>query len=176
MIIAEQKKKENIIEYILYMRQIQEIIRANSFDINKIDNLIINKYDVTNSVKDDIRNWFSNLILEMKKENIEKHGDLQSIKILITELTELHNKLLKSQDGFKHQELFRWAKSYISEYRNLSKANNESDIEICINAVNSLLLLRLKQQSISDETAHAMQTFTNLLANLSLNYHKTNTQ
>ena len=34
MIIASQKKKENIAEYLLYMWQIEDIIRAYGLDID----------------------------------------------------------------------------------------------------------------------------------------------
>ncbi len=36
MIIASQKKKENIAEYLLYMWQIEDIIRAYGLDIDQI--------------------------------------------------------------------------------------------------------------------------------------------
>ena len=44
MIIAEQKYKENIIEYIIYIRQIQDIIRLANCDIEEINKLIIDQY------------------------------------------------------------------------------------------------------------------------------------
>ena len=36
MITASQKRKENIAEYLLYMWQIEDLIRANGLDIDKI--------------------------------------------------------------------------------------------------------------------------------------------
>ena len=42
MIIASQKKKENIAEYLLYMWQIEDIIRAYGLDIDQIQKHIIN--------------------------------------------------------------------------------------------------------------------------------------
>ena len=39
MIIAELKKKENIVEYILYIRQLMDIMRANNLEIQKIDEI-----------------------------------------------------------------------------------------------------------------------------------------
>ena len=44
MIIASQKKKENIAEYLLYMWQIEDIIRAYGLDIDQIQKHIINSY------------------------------------------------------------------------------------------------------------------------------------
>ena len=45
MIIARKKRKENIAEYILYMWQIEDIIRANNLNITKIENNIIQKWE-----------------------------------------------------------------------------------------------------------------------------------
>ena len=36
MLIAQQKLKENIAEYILYMYQIEDVIRAYQFDLDSI--------------------------------------------------------------------------------------------------------------------------------------------
>ncbi|MDE7144362.1 MAG: DUF4924 family protein, partial [Muribaculaceae bacterium] len=35
MIIASEKRKNNIAEYLLYMWQIEDIIRANNLDIDR---------------------------------------------------------------------------------------------------------------------------------------------
>lgn len=37
MIIARQKRKENIAEYLLYMWQVEDLIRANKFDMDSIN-------------------------------------------------------------------------------------------------------------------------------------------
>ena len=47
MIIASQKRKENIAEYLLYMWQIEDLIRANGLDINKIISNVIDRYDLS---------------------------------------------------------------------------------------------------------------------------------
>ena len=36
MIVAKQKRKENIAEYLLYMWQVEDLIRANQFDLSLI--------------------------------------------------------------------------------------------------------------------------------------------
>ena len=40
MIIARRKRKENIAEYLLYMWQVEDLIRANNFDMDSILSLI----------------------------------------------------------------------------------------------------------------------------------------
>ena len=53
MIIASQKRKENIAEYLLYMWQIEDIIRAYKLDIDTIDEQIVSKYNVPDDKKKD---------------------------------------------------------------------------------------------------------------------------
>ncbi|MBQ4476877.1 MAG: DUF4924 family protein, partial [Bacteroidales bacterium] len=51
-------------------------------------------------------------------------------------------------------------------------SNSDNEIEICIDAMYALLLLKLQHKSVSEETAQAMQTFGSLLANLADVYKK----
>ena len=46
MIIAEQKRKENIAEYLLYMYQVEDMIRANELDLESIEKTLISKFEV----------------------------------------------------------------------------------------------------------------------------------
>lgn len=166
MIIAELKKKENIIEYIIYMLQVQDILRGNNFDIEKINTLIINNYKITQDQRMQVREWYLSLISAMKNEGIEKTGKLSSIKEILNELNTLNQALLSDKNNYKHNELYVWAKKNIEEFKELSKSKTDNEIEICVNAMYALFLLRIQQKPISDETAQAMQTFSNLLANL----------
>ncbi len=55
MIIAEQKRRENIAEYLLYMYQVEDMIRANKLDFDSIERTLISKFDVPYGVKRDMR-------------------------------------------------------------------------------------------------------------------------
>ena len=46
MITASQKRKENIAEYLLYMWQIEDLIRANGLDIDKIRANVLERYNL----------------------------------------------------------------------------------------------------------------------------------
>ena len=71
MIIAKAKKKENIAEFILYMWQIEHLIRVLNFDIDKIYQNIILKFEQPDSVKKEMNDWYLGLIAMMKDENIK---------------------------------------------------------------------------------------------------------
>ncbi|MBO4875618.1 MAG: DUF4924 family protein [Bacteroidales bacterium] len=172
MIIAELKKKENIVEYILYMRQLADIMRANNMDIHRIDELLVSKFEVSEKEKLKINNWYQDLINKMHNENIVAGGDLKEIKDLITVLNKIHLTLLDDKEEYRHHELYTWAKPNIDEYKKLSRSNSDNEIEICIDAMYALLLLKLQHKSVSEETAQAMQTFGSLLANVADVYKK----
>lgn len=57
MKIAQAKRKENIAEYLLYMWQVEDIIRAFNLDINAIKENIIDHYDVDEQEKKEITDW-----------------------------------------------------------------------------------------------------------------------
>ena len=123
MIIAELKKKENIIEYILYIRQLTDIMRANKMDMNKIDSLIVSKYEVSEKEKLKIHKWYQDLADKIRDEKIIEHGDLKEIKDLISFLNKIHLAMLDDKDEYRHHELYNWAKPNIDEYKRLSRSH-----------------------------------------------------
>ena len=75
MITASAKKRENIAEYLLYMWQIEDIIRAYGLDIDKIEKNLVNHYaDLEEGKRREILDWYESLIDMMRREGKEKTG------------------------------------------------------------------------------------------------------
>ena len=72
MIIASQKHKENIAEYLLYMWQIEDIIRANNLDIDRITASVIDRFQLTDAQRKEMVEWYESLIDMMRREGVEK--------------------------------------------------------------------------------------------------------
>lgn len=51
MLIAQQKRKENLAEYILYLYQVEDLIRAFHLDMNLIDKNLVSRYQVNDEKK-----------------------------------------------------------------------------------------------------------------------------
>ena len=51
MYISQQLKQQNIAEYLLYMWQIEDLIRANGFDMEKIRKSVIEPYPIAEEQK-----------------------------------------------------------------------------------------------------------------------------
>ncbi len=69
MIIASRKHKENIAEYLLYMWQIEDIIRANGLDIDRIKSSVIDKFELTDVQRKELEEWYESLIDMMVLRN-----------------------------------------------------------------------------------------------------------
>ena len=72
MIIAQQKRKENIAEYLLYLWQVEDLLRACHLDIDTVDKAVISRYDVDEGTRHEIREWYESLIKMMELENVRE--------------------------------------------------------------------------------------------------------
>lgn len=170
MLIAKRLKEENISEYLLYMWQVEDMIRANKLDIEKIDEQIISRFDQPEGVKREIREWYENLIDMMRREGVVENGHLIINKNVIAELTELHLRLLKSQDEADYSAAYYKTLPFIVELRAKSPEKDIPEIETCFAALYGYLLMRLQKKEISGETQAAISQISSFLRILSRKY------
>ena len=167
MLIAQEKRKTNIAEYILYMWQVEDLIRAYKFNIDDIEDNLISQYPQSPRIKNDVRDWYANLILMMVQEGIREKGHLSFLKTLMDEITDLHIRLINLEGQEEYQQVYHNALVYLDEFRRKIADESTGDIETSVNALYGLLLLRLKKQQVSRETEIAMASFSKLMAMLS---------
>ena len=149
-----KSKKENIAEYILYLWQMEDYLRAFPAQA-----------DATAELHE--------LNEMMHREGIVEGGHLQLAQNALSELEELHTRLLQ-EDAIYRAAIIRLTPSL-----NLLKAKTDkptmSDIEACLLLLYQIMLLRLQKREITPETAYVQQQATRLLQFLSKIYydHKT---
>lgn len=170
MLIAKKLKEDNIAEYLLYMWQVEDLIRANRLDIDKIEEQIISRFDQPDNIKKDIKEWYENLIDMMRRENIITQGHLIINVNVISELTELHNRLLKSPKEADYSEIYYKTLPFIVELRSKSPDKNIPELETCFGALYGYLLMRLQKREISGETQAALSQISSFLRVLSQKY------
>lgn len=146
-----KSKRDNIAEYILYLWQIEDYLRA--FPQNA---------DATPELHD--------LHEMMHREGILEGGHLQLANNALSELEELHKQIL-NEDAMYRAAIMRLQPSL-----NLLKAKTDrptmSDIEACLTLLYQIMLLRLQKKEISPETADVQQRATQLLQFLSKTYYE----
>lgn len=172
MIIASQKRKENIAEYLLYMWQIEDIIRANDLDIDKIrENVIAKHANLSDEQRRQMEEWYDSLIDMMRCEGVEKSGHLQLNKNVIIQLVQLHNALLKDPRFAEYTRRFYASLPFIVELRSKAGDDPKGEIETCFNALYGMLMLRLRGAEITPETQQAVAQISQFIALLSHYFH-----
>ncbi len=172
MLIAQQKKSENIAEYILYMYQVEDIIRAFKFDIDSILANYVEPQLPDSSFMNQYRTWYTSLIQQMKSQKIEQSGHLTDTQEIMIELSYLHTTLLNTTKDEKYIALFDVATKYIDELKSKSNLKDKNQVEIAFHGMYMKLLLKLQKKEISPETEEAFDSMRILLAYLGRGYHK----
>jgi len=170
MFIAHKLKKENISQYLLYMWQIEDLIRAFQLNIDALNERIIGPYPVKDDERKSLYGWYESLIEMMRLENVQNAGHLQLNKNIMLELNELHGLLLKSGQDAGYNAKFYHILPFISQLRNQNKSNL-SDIELCFNFQYGIMLLRMKKAEITPETLQAQTEISKFMVLLSKNYN-----
>lgn len=145
-----RSKKDNIAEYILYLWQMEDYLRA--FPQNA---------DATPELHE--------LNEMMHREGILEGGHLALATNALSEVEELHAQIL-DEDA-----MYRAAMIRLRPALNLLKAKTDrptmSDIEACFVLLYQIMMLRLQKKEITPETADVQQRATQVLTFLSKCYH-----
>jgi hypothetical protein len=165
---ADQKKENNICEYIIHMYQTEDLLRAYNFDLESIKLHVIAHLPVEESEKESFLGWYDKIRKEMEQEEITITGHLNRVQEYVNQLTDLHNQLMVN-DG-EYQAIYKKAKPHIDHHLELSKGKLTNPIQICLNGVYGLLLLRLNGKKIEEELTSRIDSFGDVLSYLAYQF------
>jgi len=102
MLIAQQKQKENIVEYLLYMYQIEDIVRSLQCDMELILKDLIPSVLPNPSYRLAYEAWYAQICEELIRTGKKHKGHLYELEEVFTELTLLHRTLLEIMKDEKY--------------------------------------------------------------------------
>lgn len=172
MLIAQQKLKDNIAEYILYMFQIEDVVRAYELDLDRLMSEFVDAQLPDPSYHEQYLKWYEGIIRQMKFERIEKTGHLHELKDILVELSYLHNVLMNTASDSKYKTLFEAALPFMNEFKDRSNLKDKNEIELAFHALYMKLLLKLQKKEISAATEEAFDAMRALLAYIAHAYKK----
>ena len=176
MFIAKELRKKSIAEYLLYMWQIEDIIRAMGCSLPLIRKAYISKFtDYTDEQKEDEIDWFGNLVRMMNEEGKRDQGHLNINDIVVCDLVDLHQRLLQSNRFPIYNAEYYKVLPFIVELRGKGD-KNISEIETCLDALYGIMMLRMQKKEISPETEHAIKEISTFIGMLSDYYLKNETE
>ncbi len=170
MIIAREKKESNIIEYILYMWQVEDLVRAYQLNINEIKQHVVPQYNLEGELLQETIEWYDNLIESLKIEQKVEKGHLQVIMNQVNDLNRLHLQLLNDTKEIAYRHIYNATLPFIKEFDEKTGKSTENEIELCLMGIYSHFLLKLQGKEVSKGTAEAIKSFSNFLAFLGGKY------
>lgn len=140
------KKKDNIAEYILYLWQMEDYLRAFPRAMDDEQTM------------PELRNELQELSLMMHEENILAGGHLQLARNALLQLEELSDSL------YDEEATYRAALIRLQPQLNLFKAKTDrptmSDVEAGLTLLYQVMLLRVQHREISKSTQQTVDEVT----------------
>lgn len=184
MIIANRLKNENRAEYLLYMWQVEDIIRLYDCNIDRISDEYLSRFQLDADTMVAMREWYENLCEMMRSEAKKENGHLQINENVIIGLADLNAQLLASEKFPYYKQMYYKVLPYVVELRAKRAANHESEegnaeathapeegeadeFRLLFELLYGVMMLRLQKKPISDDTARATKDITALLGQLS---------
>ena len=158
MTIAEKKRTNNLAEYILYMFQTEDLIRAFEFDIERIKNDLVTLLASDDADKEEIGSWYETIANTMKSEGLEQTGHLEAVNKDINLLKDLFSKLKKKDDVFQ---------KIVANAQPLFSQSSLSEVDTCLNGMYAYLILKTDDLPVPDITSKRAEIFGEVLSYLS---------
>ena len=172
MRVAKQLIASNVCEYLLYMWQMEDTIRAFGLDTDRIEKEYVSRFQLSDAEAREEMEWIENLVRMMREEGCTESGHLQMNKGTLSLLVDLHQQLLHSPKHPFYSAAYYKALPFIVELRAKSGKEAMGELETCFNCLYGVMMLRLQGREVSSETQTALADISHLLAMLADAYKK----
>ncbi len=170
MFIALKYRETNIVEYVLYVWHIEELIRSFNFDIEEIEVNVMQKFNLNEAAHDEMKRWYQGLIQQMTEQDIREKGHLSELNELMTEIQYLHHSLMTVYQDKEYQTLAAQAAPSIETLKSKGDGRHRTDIEVAMNGLFGVLVLKLRKRQVSEETQEAIKSISTMMATLANHY------
>ena len=172
MFIAKELRKKSIAEYLLYMWQIEDVIRAMGCSLPLTRKAYVSKFtDYTDEQKEEELDWFGNLVRMINEEGKREQGHLNINSIVVKDMADLHKRMLQSNKFPIYSAEYYKVLPFIVELRNRGD-KDVNEIETCLDALYGIMMLRMQKKEITHETEHAIKEISTFIGLLSDYYIK----
>ena len=173
MDIAKAKRRENIAEYILYLWQLEDLLRALQFSPEAIfSTLVAPRRDIAEEQKHVFLLWYLDLANLLRQEGKEEKGHLEHTLHLIRDLHDLHLQLLKLPAGEHYRRTYARLEPELPRLRAVLGNPGISDTELCFRALYAAMLYRIRGEGGQQAVADTVEYISPAIAELASMYGK----
>lgn len=167
MDIAQAKRRDNIAEYILYLWQLEDLLRALQFSPEAIHSqLVAPRKDLPEERKSVLLMWYMDLANLLQQEDKEAKGHLEHTLHLIADLHDLHLQLLKLPAGAHYRETYAKLEPELPRLRAIVGNPGMNDTELCFRALYAAMLYRIKGESEKSAVTDTLEYISPVIAKL----------
>ena len=164
MFVAQQLRQTNRAELLLYMWQVEDIVRAYDADLDKLKAGYLTRFEVEGEARAALEEWYGNLCRMMREEDKTKTGHLQVVENILVGLEDRHRELLESEEGEAYRAQYYKVLPFVVELRAKHGSDAPADeIRTCFEFLYGLMLLKLQRKEVSEDTQKAAAEISNLL-------------
>lgn len=170
MDIAKEKRQENIAEYVLYLWQLEDLLRAMQFSPEAVWSQLIVPRGGSKEWNEAAFEWYMNIANLLQKEEKVQSGHLDHTIHIVADLNDLHLLLMQQPVGKEYRELFTRLAPALPKLRE-TLGKEVSDIELAFRALYAAMLYRIKGEkgAVADEVTALISPVVAKLAEI---FHK----
>lgn len=170
MLIAQRLREQNISAYIIYMFQVEDVIRAYQLDVDRLCAEYLTRFQYTEEQIAQQKEWYAQLISMMKDEGCEQQGHVRVVRNTLELLAERHQELLADKRQAVYSDAYYKALPCIVELRSHTGQKQKNEIENCLDALYGATVVKMQGRELTEQTRKALEPITQLLELLSQLY------
>ena len=172
MFVQEDLRNKNIAEYLLYMWQVEDMIRAAGLDSDRLYQVVIKDSGRSEADCQKWKQWYQDLIDMMHAEGKTQQGHLQINENVLMLLEDLHSRLLESHKQAEYKDLYYKALPFIVEFRAKNHEEQNNELRDCFNMLYGVWLLKVQGKPVSSATQQAVNAVSAFIGKLAVLYRE----
>ena len=163
MYIAQKLRSQSVSAYLVYMYQVEDLIRAYGLDADRIAAEYLPRFGYDEEQMKEAKEWYESLARMMKEEGKEETGHVQVVRNTIELLEDHHQELLADSDEQDYRAAYYKALPHIVALRTQGNNKDKKEMENCIDALYGATLLKMQGKELSLGTQAALKPISELL-------------
>ena len=163
MFIARKLRNQSISAYLIYMYQVEDLVRAYGLDADRIAAEYLPRFGYDETQMKEAKEWYESLARMMREEGREGSGHLRVVQNTIDLMEDHHRELLADSDEHEYRAAYYKALPHIVALRAQGNNKDKQEMENCIDALYGATVLRMQGKELSAGTKAALQPISDLL-------------
>lgn len=163
MFIAQKLRNQSISAYLIYMYQVEDLVRAYGLDANRITAEYLPRFGYDEKQLQQASEWYESLARMMHEEGKEESGHVRVVQNTLDLLEDRHRELLADNDEHEYRAAYYKALPHIVALRTQGNNKDKQEMENCIDALYGATLLRMQGKELSAGTQAALKPISELL-------------